>query len=300
MRRTISSLLLTLIACGGTTPAPVIQHRPAPTTKVFGGARPVTLQVPDAYDNDIPTPLLILLHGYSASGDVQAAYLQYDKLVNEANMLLAAPNGTPDSGGKLFWNATDACCNFDHADVDDVAYIAKLITDISAQYNVDAKRVYLSGHSNGGFMSYRFACEHPELIAGIAVIAGATWYEATKCTPSTAVSILHIHGDADGTILYKEPGERANNLPALYPGAHGSLQRWAANNHCTGALTDSGTKLDLDVGTAGAESIAATYAGCPTGIGMELWTIPGGSHVPGFTDEFHTDVWTWLMKHPKP
>ncbi len=157
MRRTISSLLLTLIACGGTTPAPVIQHRPAPTTKVFGGARPVTLQVPDAYDNDIPTPLLILLHGYSASGDVQAAYLQYDKLVNEANMLLAAPNGTPDSGGKLFWNATDACCNFDHADVDDVAYIAKLITDISAQYNVDAKRVYLSGHSNGGVLLCRLA-----------------------------------------------------------------------------------------------------------------------------------------------
>jgi pimeloyl-ACP methyl ester carboxylesterase len=71
-----------------------------------------------------------------------------------------------------FWNATDACCNLYGATVDDSAYLTDLIKMISTQYTVDPRRVYLVGHSNGAFMSFRMACDHADIITAIAALNG--------------------------------------------------------------------------------------------------------------------------------
>ncbi|MEO7094385.1 MAG: alpha/beta fold hydrolase, partial [Polyangiales bacterium] len=153
-------------------------------------ARPYDAKVPSGYDKTKPTPLVILLHGYGASGAIQEGYFKLGAVADEKTFLLATPDGTLDGSGKRFWDASDACCNFTKTKVDDVAYVAAIIDDMSAKYNVDPKRVYLVGHSNGGFMSHRAACELSPRIAAIVSLAGAQWKNAAKCAPTSPVSIL--------------------------------------------------------------------------------------------------------------
>jgi len=262
-----------------------------PPRSEFGGDRPVIIQVPPSYDPRKPTPLVVFLHGYSANAILNRAFLGVDDLVDKFGMLMIAPEGTVDSRGNQFWNATDGCCNFDGSAVDDVAYLSGLVRDVKAAYNVDPKRVYVMGHSNGGFMSYRMACERSADIAAIVSLAGHTFLDDGKCAPTERVSVLQIHGDMDQTIAY------GGN--AYYPSAPASVERWAHHDACTGTPT-SGAPFDFVGSLPGADTTPASYGGCPAGVGVELWTIAGGSHTPVFSPgEFARRVAGFLDAHPK-
>lgn len=256
----------------------------------FGGDRPVFLEVPTSYDHGTPTPLLLVLHGFGANGFTQLRYTKLDELVEEQGILLAAPDGTVNAEGKQFWNATDACCGAGSG-VDDVAYLSGLIADISAVWNVDPARVYLFGHSNGGFMSYRMACDQADSIAAIVSLAGATWDDPGQCAPSSDVSVLQIHGTNDQTILY--------GGGTLYPSATASTEIWAGYDGCGTSMTQAATNLDLEVSLDGAETTVQSFDGCPADVAVELWSIEDGSHLPNVTDGFRTAVWEWLAAHPK-
>ena len=266
-------------------------------SSVIGGDRPVTLHVPESYDASKPAPLLVLLHGYGASGSLQEIYFGFKSLANERGFIYAIPDGTVDASGKKFWNATDACCNFVGTAVNDSAYLSGVVDEIAAQYSVDPKRVYFVGHSNGGFMSYRMACDHAGKIAAIVSLAGATFADDSKCTPEEPVSVLQIHGTADTTVLY-EGGTFGGTLQ--YPGAVATAETWAAHGGCDLAATDGGA-LDLESGIAGEESAASLYStGCQPGGHAELWTITGGGHIPSLATWFGAAVFDFLEAHPKP
>jgi polyhydroxybutyrate depolymerase len=87
----------------------------------------VTVRVPAGYDPAVPAPLLIRLHGYGGSGDGSESYLSLGRVAAARGMLYAHPDGTADGDGSRFWNATDACCDFDRSGVDDAAYLAGVI-----------------------------------------------------------------------------------------------------------------------------------------------------------------------------
>jgi polyhydroxybutyrate depolymerase len=253
-------------------------------------ARPYDSNIPGSYKGD-PTPLLILLHGFGENGFVQNAYFGLNALSEEKGFLLAFPDGTKNSQGMRFWNATDACCDLEHTGVDDVAYINAIIDDMERQYNVDKKRVYLTGHSNGGFLSHRLACDSASRIAAIAPLAGAVWKDASKCNPSEAVAVLDLHGDADTEVPY---GGGAN-----LPSATETVATWAQKNGCAGALTDSGESKDLDFVAPGNETKISRYS-CTHGA-VELWTLQGVTHVPNVKQpDWGHAVWEWLSAHPKP
>ena len=169
---------------------------------VVGGDRPVVVHVPAIYSCDTPAPLVISLHGYTGSGQTQEAYLRVAVESERRGFLYLSPDGTTDAYNNRFWNATDACCNLVGSTVDDSAYLSGLITEMTNTYNVDPRRVFVIGHSNGGFMAYRLACEHGDLIAAIAPIAAGSWSDRTKCPAATPVSVLHIHGTSDAVINY--------------------------------------------------------------------------------------------------
>ena len=263
---------------------------------VVGGDRPVTVHVPPGLDPAKPSPLVILLHGYSASGLVQELLFQLKPQADKHGFLYAHPDGTFDSTSKRFWNATDACCDFGGVGVDDVTYLSGLIAEIGEHYKVDPKRVFFVGHSNGGFMSHRMACDRSDLVAGIASLAGATWSDPSKCTAEKPVAMLQIHGTADDTVLYD--GESI--MGVSYPGAVATTESWAQKNGC--ALTSSpGEALDIDATIEGAETSVAKYTtDCKPGGAAELWTIDGGTHVPGLGENFAPKVVEWLLAHPKP
>ncbi|HEX7601675.1 MAG TPA: PHB depolymerase family esterase [Polyangiaceae bacterium] len=267
-----------------------------PDSSSLVAARPFNLKVPTGYDKSKPTPLVVLLHGYTASGATQEAYFQFAPVADAKTFLYATPDGTQDKVGNRFWNATDACCNLDGSPVDDVAYINAVIDDVEKKYNVDTKRIFLVGHSNGAFMAHRLACDSAPRIAAIAALAGDVWADGTKCNPQNPVAILQIHGTADAVIAYA--GGKNGNL-AVYPSAPASVATWAAKNGCASTATP-GAPLDLDSVLLGSETTTVDYTGCQSGGAAFLWTIQGGTHLPTLQGSFATTVYGFLAAHPKP
>lgn len=262
-----------------------------------GGARSTQLYVPASYDAATPMPLVVLLHGYTASGAVQETYLQLQKQADAQGFLYVHPDGTLDASKNRFWNATDACCDFQGTDVDDEGYLMGLVDEIESKVSVDKKRVFFFGHSNGGFMAYRMACNHADRIAGVGVLAGAMVKDATACKPTAPVSVLHVHGTADATIAYKG-GTVALGVPG-YPGAEASVAQWVAHDACAPQGIASGT-ADYESKLPGEETSFTSYGGCQAGAAVELWTLDKGGHIPAFTKEFAPAAMKWLLSHPKP
>ncbi len=287
----MKTITLLLALCGSTFLA---CH--AAAQSIDFGRGDVLVAVPEDYSEDTALPLIVLLHGYTSSGSRQNAYMGFGDLVDEYDFLLAAPDGTQESAGNRsrFWNASEACCNFFASEVDDVAYIKSVIDGMKSRYNVDARRVYLVGHSNGGFMSYRMAYEHSQDIAAIVSLAGAS-HSGERDAPAHTVNILQIHGTADGTIAYQGGDIRDNR----YPSATGSVQQWAAYNGCA-ANGKAREMRDLDASLPGYETGVLKYeVGCRPGGSSELWTISAGAHVPPLSDSFAEQVVEWLYAHPK-
>lgn len=282
-----------------TTPATDL---PTSTVAAPDPTRPYKVFAPTTYAKGTAMPLVVLLHGYGASGDIQEAYFQVEPLAEAKGFLYAHLDGTKNQRGDQFWNATDACCGFGTS-VDDVAYVTAVIDDISAQYDIDPKRIFLMGHSNGGFMSYRMACDKSDRIAAIASLAGATFADTSKCAPSEPVSVLQVHGTDDGTISYT--GGLIPVVNGTYPGAEQSVANWAAYNGCTGSRTTGGAALDFEPNIPDAETQPSATEGCPDGIGVELMTVNGGAHIPGVvfpdgSNHLTEAMVDFLLAHPKP
>ena len=255
------------------------------------------LHVPPTYTAGVPMPLVILLHGYGANGAVQEAYMRFSPLADEFGFLFLNPNGDLDSFNNRFWNATDACCDFNNSGIDHSGILRNLIDTTKADFDVDDRRVFLVGHSNGGFMSYRMACDHADAIAAIATLAGASFDNPADCMPSEPVHVLQIHGTDDATILYGG----GNILGVPYPAAVESVENWATYDGCDLTPDHSAPDRDLDRILPGDETVVTRYtSACAPGGSTELWTIQGGAHVPDLVSTFSRQVVEWFYAHPKP
>jgi polyhydroxybutyrate depolymerase len=259
-------------------------------------ARPYTLHVPTGYDASQATPLVVMFHGYGASGALEEAYMALSNASDAHTFLYAYPDGTVDSMGMRFWNATDACCDLYGLAVDDVQYFDAIVADVASKYDVDRKRVFVVGHSNGGFMGHRLACDRSSTVAAIFSLAGAQWNDPTKCAPSGTVSVAEVHGSADETIDY----DGGSTSEGTYPAAPTTVADWGQKNGCTGPLAANGQTYDIDSQLPGNETAVQAYSGCPAGIDVQLWTIQGGMHIPTLTPAWAELVWGFLSAHPKP
>lgn len=264
----------------------------SPEVEALIDERPVNVIVPDDLDA-APAPLVVVLHGYSGTGPLQDLYFGFRDEAARRGALLVHPNGTDDQRGMQFWNATDACCNFFGSEVDDVAYLTAVVEYANSVHPVDPSRVYLAGHSNGGFMSYRLACERPDLFAAIVSLAGAMVADESTCTPDEPVSVVQVHGTLDDVIRY-DGGDILGNT---YPSAADTTGDWASLNGCEPSI-EPGDALDLETDLTGDETTVARYTGCPDGVGVELWTIPGGSHLPKLGPGFAAAVFDFFEAHP--
>lgn len=268
--------LVTVLAACGSDPG----SSGAPT--VFGGDRPVNLQIPELVGNQ-EYPLVLILHGYSANGFLQEAYFGLNDLAARGDAFVLAPDGLIDSMGNQFWNADSTCCDFDHQNPDDVGYLGGLVDDVMAAWPIDPKRVRVIGHSNGGYMAYRLACDRADVVTSIAVLAGDA--VSVPCAPAEPVHVLHIHGTADTTVPFA--------------GAQPSVDEWVMHDGCTGTQEPAGT-LDLDNEVTGAETAIGVTQGCPADGAVDLWTMNGSTHVPSLLGTFDTSVSKWWADHPRP
>ena len=237
--------------------------------------RRAALVAPFGADPTEPLPLIIALHGYGSSVWEHSQYLGLIERINADGFMLLMPNGSRDGDGNRFWNATEFCCDFDESDVDDVKYLRSLLGEASQL--VEVGPVYAVGHSNGGFMAFRLACDGFPGLKGIVSLAGTTFAQEQRCDDATPVSILQIHGDADDVIRYDG---------AEYPGAPETVMRWARHLGCDFNAAETLDDLDLEPGRPGDDTRVVRYRqGCADGKTIEHWRIVGGGHDPEFDSE---------------
>jgi len=284
-RFTLAVLLLSLL--------PISQSQAADVE--FPGERPFTLVLPNNYQAGNPAPLIIGLHGYTAESPYAQSYFQLEKVADKKGILTVYPSGSKDSNGYLFWNATPACCNFDSSTVDDEAYLLSIIDSVSKDYAVDPARIYIIGHSNGGFMAHRMACNQSDRIAAIVSLSGMTYSNPKSCKPTSPVSVLQIHGTNDAVISYTG----GYLFSSAYPSARKTIDLWGKINECGKKAYRVLPRLDLDRKLSGTETTVLRYKGCKTRATSELWTINKGKHSPELSAKFADSVVSFLLSHPK-
>lgn len=256
----------------------------------IGGDRPAPVTTPANWDGTSELPGVIVLHGYGVNATVQEAYFQLLAQMEDRPFFYVMPEGTTDSYNWQFWDASAACCDFEDSDVDDVAYLTGLIEELVRVYPVDADRVTLIGHSNGGYMAYRMACDVPELLAGIASLAGVGMPLGTACQPG-AVNVLQMHGTEDESVPFEDT--------TYLPGAKTSAADLAERAGCDREPEMVGT-ADYVFNVEGEETdVERWVSGCPDGYSAELWTMNNAVHAPAFTQEARQDMADWLLSQER-
>ena len=266
------------------------------TIQTIGGGRPAALVLPKP-PRPGATPLIVSLHGYTGSAGQHDFYISLAERVNVDGIAVLLPNGSLGVDGQRFWNATDWCCDFNDSGVDDVAYLSGLVEE--ARGYIEVGPVYFFGHSNGGFMSYRMACESLPGLRAVASLAGTSFIDGSRCDGAAPVSVLHIHGTADTVVRYD--GSEHSSKPAFrdeesYAGAEELAQRWATRAGCDLDAQELRKPVDLDEGVDGAETVPLRYTvGCEEGITVELWRGDGSAHTPQYSDAFLDALIEWLL-----
>jgi polyhydroxybutyrate depolymerase len=271
------ALLCSLAACGDDDSGAAPLDPNPPLVLGAGEQRPAEVVLPADYDITRTYPLVILLHGYGANANAQDFIFGLAARTTRDQFILVLPNGTLNANGERFWNGTQECCQFGETAVDDVAYLASLMHEAMRTYAVDPDRIRLAGHSNGGYMSYRYACEQPVPVDRIAVLAGSTFLDPADCRRPRPIDVLHMHGTNDDTIRYEPfdgPGVRT-------VGAEAAIGWWAAEAGCadTPELVERRDHHRVvRVGNEPAETEVLRYPGCG-GETIELWKAVNGDHL---------------------
>ncbi|UYZ61589.1 extracellular catalytic domain type 1 short-chain-length polyhydroxyalkanoate depolymerase [Hymenobacter weizhouensis] len=236
------------------------------TIRHGGVAREYRLYVPRAYTGSRAVPLLFNLHGYGSSNQEQELYGDFRPIADTANFLVVHPNGTRDALGNRHWNVFLAPGS---GGPDDVSFLSALLDSLRLRYQIDPDRVYSTGMSNGGFMSYELACQLSNRVAAIASVTGSmVQSRLAACAPPRPVPVLHIHGTADATVPY------TGN--ALFVPVPDLLVAWARRNGAS--LTPTITQVPNSNTTDGSTAERQVFGGGRNGSVVEHYRIIGGGH----------------------
>ena len=315
-RIVLTILILTLatgLSYGQETPPPEVSPKtPVAITRpgnysrslmVGQQKRTYLVHVPKNYDPKTPTPVVLALHGVAMNGPMMVVFSGLNKKSDEAGFIVVYPSGT-GVGPFLKWNARGLKGEMAEGQVDDVEFISKLLDQLAGLVNVDRKRVYAAGISNGGMMCYLLAAELSDRIAAIAPVAGRIVSEDNK--PQRPVSVIHFHGSKDDIVPFERPKEKTPSLIKT-KGVEESIQTWVKLNGCN-EIPKSDTLSEADDEM---KVTRKTYGGGKDGAEVVLIVIEEGGHTwpgqqppVGFIGKSTKDlsandlIWEFFEKHP--
>ena len=272
-----------------------------------GRQRSAHVYVPPAYTSAKPAPLVLVFHGGGGDAANAERTVQMQRLADLHGLIVVYPNGTGVLNDRLLtWNAAN-CCGFAmQQKVDDVAFVRELIASLKRRYAIDPKRIYATGLSNGGMMSYRLGCDLSDQIAAIAPVAAALNTDA--CVPQQPVSAVIIHGTADQHVLF-DGGVNKKRFPGSKPRTDTSVEHayttWARITRCRPAAA---ARLDRNVvktacvdGTHGAEVVLYAIEGQGHAWPGGKPGVRNGNVDPPSQQISASEVMIeFFLRHPKP
>ncbi|RYY30132.1 MAG: phospholipase [Chitinophagaceae bacterium] len=234
--RLLHSILLIITVlnfnCGKNPSTPQKVFRFSETILVDGLERTYLLNLPPTYYESGGFSLVIAMHG--GGGDAE----QFEKSSgltdkgNRSGFIIVYPNGIKSTGllKAQTWNGGSCCDYAVEKNIDDVKFISQLIDHLAGKYKINQKKVYATGHSNGGIMAYRLACELSTKIAAIAP-NGCTMTVTSPCKASRPVPVLHMHSVNDRNVPYRG-GYGEGVSKAYFPAVDSVLNVWSLIDAC--------------------------------------------------------------------
>ena len=139
-------------------------------------------------------PTVIVLHGGMGSAVVMRANAGFDAVAKANGFMVVYAEGTDFGGGRHAWN-TGYLLRRQVKDADDIAYFDTLIDTLIRDHGADPERIYMTGGSNGGMMTFVYAVARPQRLAAIAPVVASMFTFDTM--PTVPVPILIINGAKD-------------------------------------------------------------------------------------------------------
>ena len=264
------------------------------TINVDGMDRTYTIYKPD--NIILPAPLVVMIHGGYGSGAQAEKTYGWDQRADKYNFIVVYPDGFDKS-----WNAGGGCCGqASKRNVDDVKFISKMIQEISSEIDIDKLRIYATGISNGGMLSYNLAC-NTDIFAAIGPVSATS---LAICNSPTPLSIIAIHGTSD-TIIRYNGGQGMGTQKINGPPIPDLNATWRNIDKCN----------NPDINIVG--NVTTSRVNCTNNNSVELITINGAGHQwPGSTPNkaaqilLHTDppsteinatdtIWQFFATHHK-
>jgi polyhydroxybutyrate depolymerase len=284
MKHTLTTLLVFSFAFGLLA---ADKKKPAPEA-AWKNTRNYKILTPKNYDPKKKYPFILSLHGFSSNGAGQAAYFPLADLAEKHGFVYCFPSGIGRS-----WNASNACCDWANKN-DDSAYLRGLILHAQEKFSVDKKRVYVTGLSNGGFMCYRMAYDHADLVTAIVPFAGVG-FKRWPGKPKNPVSVLHVHGTKDRVINWNG----GSIVGRAYPSAKENFEKWRLFNQCDNKVDTAKLKIDLARSVRGDETSVTRFNNKAGTVTSELWQVNNGGHVTPPSKDARERIIKWMLAQSK-
>ena len=300
--------------CDGSTPAPAGETKQ--TLTADDAERWWFRQVPPAHDGATPVPLVLDLHGYSEGAAIHKGTSGMGPFGDAHGFVTITPQG---QGAVARWDTKLGS--------KDLAFLGKVLDATEQQLCIDTNRVFVTGLSNGAFMTSAMACQFSARVAAVAPVAGVR--NIKGCTPKRAVPIVAFHGTADGYVDYEGGmGEKALDLPA--PDGSGRTLRdtlsnddltapkdatnsipnimaaWAKRNDCASGHTETKVAADVTKLTWDCAPADATVLYRVTGGGHAWPGSAGSAALVGIVGPTTMNIdandimWKFFVAHPLP
>ena len=259
-----------------------------------GITRTYILYVPANYTGATNVPLLLNFHGYGSNASQQMSYGNFRPIADTAGFLIVHPQGTLDNTNTTHFNV-----GWGGSATDDIGFTDALIDSLSANYTIDQSRIYSTGMSNGGFMSFHLACNLSNRIAAIGSVTGSIVpFTLTNCNASHPTPVLQIHGTVDPTVPYNGGAGWSQSIPTL-------MTYWANYNNCDlPATTTAVPNINTTDGSTVEKIVYENGDNCVEAVHFK---ITGGAHTwPGsafplsgtnYDINASKEVWNFVSKY---
>ena len=260
-----------------------------PAVSLGRRVRGYRVHVPRAYTPSRPLPMLLVFHGHGGDGAGIEAATGFSHLAEQRRFIAVYPQGLPFTDGGAFWASAGPI----DEGIDDLVFIADLLTALQRSYCIDASRIYATGFSSGGGMANFLACRLAGRIAAAAPVSGNYYPLPGGCHPSRPIAVLSVHGSADPILPYGGLAAQDNGGWTL-PAIPDWLREWATLDGCRAGPTSI---------ARGAGLTEQRWSGCRGGSTIIHYRVEGGGHTwPATLNGRPTTavMWDFFAAHTMP